>query len=64
MIQNYNVLQDFSNKMKITKHMEVNRLIKGGPLDNLEFMHWMRRWMRRYCDCHNRGLINNRSQTT
>ncbi|KAL6562961.1 hypothetical protein OROHE_005548 [Orobanche hederae] len=63
MIQNYNVLQDFTNKMKITKcfgdeHIEVNRLIKGRTLDNLEFMQWMRRWMRHYCDCHNGGLIN------
>ncbi|KAL6576418.1 hypothetical protein OROHE_000199 [Orobanche hederae] len=54
MIQNYNVLQDFSNKMKITK-----LLIKGRSLDNLEFMQWMKRWMKRYCDCHNGGLINN-----
>ncbi|KAL6522321.1 hypothetical protein OROHE_016874 [Orobanche hederae] len=49
--------------MKITKcfgdeHIEVNRLIKGRPLDILEFMQWMRRWIRRYCDCHNGGLIN------
>ncbi|KAL6504939.1 Microtubule-associated protein RP/EB member 1C [Orobanche hederae] len=44
--------------MKITKHIEVNRLIKGRPLDNLEFMQWMKRWMKRYCDCHNGGLIN------
>ncbi|KAL6580321.1 hypothetical protein OROMI_008345 [Orobanche minor] len=63
MIQNYNVLQDFTNKMNITKcfgdeQIEVNRLIKGSPLDNLEFMQWMRRWMKRYCDCHNGGLIN------
>ncbi|KAL6562962.1 hypothetical protein OROHE_005549 [Orobanche hederae] len=63
MIQNYNVLQDFTSKMKITKcfgdeHIEVNRLIKGRTLDNLEFMQWMRRWMRHYCDCHNGGLIN------
>ncbi|KAL6536643.1 hypothetical protein OROMI_026224 [Orobanche minor] len=63
MIQNYNVPQDFTNKMKITKcfgdeHIEVNRLIKGRPLGILEFMQWVRRWMRRYCDCHNGGLIN------
>ncbi|KAL6561336.1 Microtubule-associated protein RP/EB member 1C [Orobanche minor] len=60
MIQNYNVPQDFTNKMKITKcfgdeHIEVNRLIKGRPLGILEFMQWMRRWMWRYCDFHNGG---------
>ncbi|KAL6581036.1 hypothetical protein OROMI_006959 [Orobanche minor] len=59
MIQNYNVLQDVFNKMKITERIEVNRLIKGRPLDSLEFMQWMRPWMRRYCGGHNEGLINN-----
>jgi len=51
MIKNYKVLQCLFDKRQITKHVDVPKLCRCKPLDNLEFL----QWIKRYFDLHYGG---------
>lgn len=43
-VNNYKVLQNCFTKLKIDRHVDVDRLVKGKYQDNLEFMQWFKRF--------------------
>lgn len=43
-VSNYKILQTAFTKLKIDRHIDVDRLISGRAMDNLEFMQWFKRY--------------------
>jgi hypothetical protein len=41
-VANFKVLQNVFQKMEVTKHVDVEKLVKGKYQDNLEFLQWMK----------------------
>ncbi|CBK24369.2 uncharacterized protein [Blastocystis hominis] len=50
--KNYKILQAAFVKNKIEKNIDVEKLMKGRPQDNLEFM----QWLKRFYDLHQNGM--------
>ncbi|KAJ6374142.1 hypothetical protein OIU78_029780 [Salix suchowensis] len=50
----FSLISSRPRKVEDGEHLEVNRLVKGRPLDNLEFL----QWLKRYCDSVNGGIMN------
>jgi hypothetical protein len=48
-IKNYKVLQQFFGIKGVTKHVDVEKLMKGKPMDNLEFLQWLKGFYDEQC---------------
>ncbi len=53
-VGNYKLLQTAFTKLKIDRHVDVDRLISGRAMDNLEFM----QWFKRFYELANGGSLN------
>jgi RP/EB family microtubule-associated protein len=54
-VKNYKVLQAVFDKKGIAKAIDVTKLLKGKPMDNLEFL----QWLKRYYDINSSGAAYN-----